>query len=92
MPAAQNIVGSQVKLLRRERGLTQAMLAARCGLLGWDIGENIITKIETKVRCVTDAELLCLSKALDISPADLLPAKADTKPIIAQYFAGHSSR
>src|SRR5438132_4421493 len=54
MPSPQNIVGPRLKALRRELGLTQAMLAARCGTLGWDIGENVITKIETAIRCITD--------------------------------------
>ena len=66
MPLPQNIVGSRLKALRRELGFTQAMLAARCGTLGWDIGENIITKIETKIRCVTDVELVCIAAALRI--------------------------
>ena len=87
MPQPQNIVGPRVKLLRRERGLTQAMLAARCGLLGWDIGENIVTKIETCVRCVTDAELACLAKALDADANDLLPPKDQVKATVMAFFA-----
>ena len=89
MSAPQNIVGSRIRALRRERGLTQAMLAARCGMLGWDVGENVVTKIETQIRCVIDVELLCLAKALDVSPEQLLPSREGSKPVIKSYFREH---
>lgn len=89
MPFQQNIVGPRIQALRREKGLTQAMLAARCGMLGWDVGENVVTKIETQIRCVVDAELLCLAKALDVAPEQLLPSRDKTKPAIRAYFSGH---
>ena len=91
MPSAQNIVGTQLKTLRREQGLTQAMLAARCGRLGWDIGENTVTKIETHVRCVTDFEIVCIAKALDVSPEALLPPKEKMKSVIESFFQGADS-
>ena len=82
MRASQNIVGSQVKALRRERQLTQAMLAARCGTLGWDIAENVVTKIETKIRCVTDVELVFLAAAFNVDPGQLLPPREKLKSTI----------
>jgi len=90
MPTPQNIVGPQIKVLRREKGLTQSMLAARCGLLGWDIGENVVTKIETQIRCVTDAELLCLAKALAVRAEQLLPSPEKTKAVVVDFFSQHS--
>lgn len=84
-PPPQNIVGSQLKALRREMGLTQAMLAARCGRLGWDIGENVVTKIETQIRCVTDFELLCLAAALRIDPNRLLPPPEKIKGAVLAF-------
>jgi len=62
----QNIVGPVVRRIRYQRGLTQAMLAARCCRLGWDIGENTIAKIEGQFRCVTDREAALLAKALGV--------------------------
>jgi transcriptional regulator with XRE-family HTH domain len=91
MPAPQNIVGSRIKSLRRDKGLTQAMLAARCGLLGWDIGENIITKIETRIRCITDVELVCLAKALDVNSESLLPPNEKSKSTVATFFRQRTS-
>lgn len=67
----QNIVGPEIRRLRRIKKMKQADLAARCGVLGWDVAENVITKIECRFRCVTDIELKVLAKALGISVKDL---------------------
>lgn len=86
MPLPKNIVGSRLKALRRELGLTQAMLAARCGMLGWDIGENVVTKIETEIRCVTDVELICIAAALKVEAGALLPSAEKIRPVVTKYF------
>jgi len=64
--AKQNIVGPQVRKLRYQQGITQETLAARCGVLGWDISRATLSKIEAQLRCVTDAELETLAKALRV--------------------------
>ncbi|TLD71660.1 helix-turn-helix transcriptional regulator [Phragmitibacter flavus] len=87
MTAAQNIIGPKIKAIRRDKGLTQSDLAARCQLLGWDIGENGITKIETQIRCVVDAELLCLAQALHVFPQELLPDPSVMKKTLKQHYA-----
>lgn len=92
MTSPQNIVGPQIRTLRREKGLTQAMLAARCGVLGWDIGENTVTKIETQLRCVVDSELICLAHALEADLGELLPAADKWKATIAKFYSARSSR
>lgn len=92
MASPQNIVGPSIRALRREKGLTQAMLAARCGILGWDIGENTITKIETQIRCIVDAEILCLSKALETTPEKFFPSSEKAKAVVKGYFAERPSR
>ena len=89
MPLPQNIVGFKLKAMRRELGITQAMLAARCGTLGWDIGENVITKIETMIRCVTDVELACLATALSVKPEELLPASDKLKTVVTRHLREH---
>ena len=75
MKPLQNMVGPRVQAVREKQGLTQAMLAARCGALGWDVGENTVTKIETGVRCVTDNELIFLAEALRVKLRDFFPNK-----------------
>ena len=72
-PAPQNIVGPIVRKIRYQRGLTQAMLTARCCRAGWDVGENTIAKVEAQIRCVTDREVVLLAKALGVEVKDIFP-------------------
>lgn len=71
MTARKNILGERLRVLREQKKLTQTMLAARCGANGWDVSENIITRIERGFRCLSDFEILALSKALHIKPGEL---------------------
>lgn len=74
MPQA-NIIGPQVRKARVAAGLTQDLLAARCGALGWDISRATLAKIEARVRCVTDAELWMLAEAVGCQLESLYPPK-----------------
>ncbi len=67
---AKNLVGPVVRKIRYQRGMTQAMLTARCNRAGWDIGENTIAKIEAQIRCVTDREIVHLAKAIGVKIQD----------------------
>ena len=73
MAKFQNIVGPQVRKLRDQRGLTQEMLAARCSVLGLELSRASLSKIEAQLRCVTDAELVVLAKALRVDVTQVLP-------------------
>ena len=75
MAKSQNIVGPQVRKLRYQQGLNQEDLAARCGLLGWDLSRGTLSKVEAQLRCVTDAELEILAAALKVAIATLYPPK-----------------
>ena len=75
MAKQQNIVGSQVRKLRYEKGMTQETLAARCGVLGWDLSRASLSKIEARLRCVTDMELDILATALGVEISALYPAR-----------------
>jgi len=61
---AQNVVGPQIRRLRNAANLTQEQFSARCGVLGWRLSRSTLAKIEAQVRCVSDAELFVLAKAL----------------------------
>lgn len=75
MTKQQNIVGAQVRKLRYQQDMTQEALAARCGVLGWDLSRATLSKIEARLRCVTDAELEILANALKVQIATLYPPK-----------------
>jgi transcriptional regulator with XRE-family HTH domain len=73
MKVLNNVVGSQVRYFRCRLDLTQEMLAARCNILGWNITRGKLAKIEAQVRCVSDAELYLLAKALKVGVEKLYP-------------------
>ena len=61
-----NIVGIKAKAQRESLGWTQEQLVARCNLIGWNISRSTLAKIESKVRRVTDTEIVFLSRALKV--------------------------
>lgn len=67
----RNIIGSNVKLLRKRLGITQEDLAARLNILEIDIDRPMISKIENSSREVLDYEFKALAIALKVSINDL---------------------
>lgn len=74
----QNIVGPQVRKLRVARGWSQEELAGQLQRAGWQIMRGTLAKIESQVRCVSDAELMALSRALKV-PVERLFADANKR-------------
>ncbi len=68
----KNIVCDNVKKRRIELGLTQGQLAARMQTKNCNIDQQMISKIEKNNRQVTDFELACLCKCLEITPNEIL--------------------
>lgn len=62
----KNIVGSNIKIARRESGISQAELAARLQILGISVDRSAIAKIETDRRPVSDFEIAAISKILNV--------------------------
>lgn len=67
MPKRKNLVGLNVRMLRRKGELSQAALAARCQRQGWDIDRFTVARIEAGTRWVGDFEVVELAKALRVS-------------------------
>lgn len=61
-----NHIGMNVRKLRENKGLTQEQFAAKCNLIGWDISRGTLAKIESKVRRITDIEVILLARALKL--------------------------
>ena len=77
MPRKLNIIGKKLRQLRQDRGVSLARLAAKCGVLGWDVSGGTLAKIETQQRSAYDCELLVLGKALSTDIKDLFPEKVE---------------
>ena len=68
----KNLVSSRLIELRRQQNLSQRDLAHKLQLAGYDMDKNVITRIETNKRYVTDIELRALSQVLGVSYAYLI--------------------
>ena len=68
----KNLICRRLIELRKQQNLSQRDLAHRLQLAGYDMDKNVITRIETNKRYVTDIELRALSKVLDVSYSFLI--------------------
>ena len=67
-----NIISDNLRKYRKAKGFSQEALAAQMQLLGVDINQPLISKIERNERFVKDFELVCFCKVLQISEHELL--------------------
>lgn len=63
----KNLIGERLKLLRANAKLSQRDLANKLQLIGIDMDKNVITRIETNKRYVTDFELQALKEIFNVS-------------------------
>ncbi len=73
----KNLIGANLVKFRKERHYSQRLLAYQLQLRGYDMDKNVITRIETSKRYVTDIELKALSEVLNVSYADLIDGKPE---------------
>jgi len=67
-----NLCGKRVRQRRKELHLSQEQLAARLQLMGLEIQQKAISRMETGKRVVPDYELPLLAKALETDVLTLL--------------------
>lgn len=63
----KNLIGERLKELRSQKNLSQRDLARELQLIGMDMDKNVITRIETNKRYVTDFELQALKQIFNVS-------------------------
>lgn len=63
----KNLISERLIQLRKQHNLSQRDLARRLQLAGYDMDKNVITRIETNKRYVTDIELQALSEIFHVS-------------------------
>lgn len=76
----KNLISSRLKELREMHGLSQRDLARALQLSGTDMDKNVITRIETNKRYVTDLELKALSELFHVSYAYLIDGEEKETP------------
>lgn len=69
-----NVVGPQVRRLRSGKGWSQSNLAVKLQILGLESATRArVSKIESRRACVSDDEMIFLSRVLGVSTEDLYP-------------------
>lgn len=72
----KNLISQQLIRLRKQHHYSQRHLARLLQLAGYDIDKNVITRIETDQRYVTDLELKAFSQIFHVSYDYLIDGKA----------------
>lgn len=71
----KNLISRRLIELRKQQNLSQRDLAHKLQLIGYDMDKNVITRIETNKRYVTDIELRALSEVFGVSYDFLIDGK-----------------
>ena len=77
----KNIIGKNLKSIRKERHLTQGELAAKMQTFNVNIDQQMISKIENNARIVTDYELASLWYILGVDIKEMLQNIDELPPI-----------
>ncbi len=67
----KNIISEKLIKIREQNQLSQQNLATKMQTMGVNIDQQAISKIELNKRIVTDYELMCLCKILNVEVKDL---------------------
>ena len=66
-----NLVGKNIELLRKKRGIKQKDFIAKMQVMGCDINPTSYSKLEGQVRSATDKEIYVISKILNVTMEEL---------------------
>lgn len=69
---SNNLCGKRIAQIRKEQGLSQRKLASKMQLLGYDVDNFFIRRVENGERFVTDIDLKIFCEALGVSLRDIL--------------------
>ena len=67
----KNLIGENLKLLRKKRKVSQQELSNKLELLGVYVCRGSISRIEDFSRTVTDIELFAIAEVLGVDPNEL---------------------
>ena len=79
-----NLCGKRIAQLRMEKHISQRKLSYQMQLLGYDVDNHFIRRVENGERFVTDIDLKIFCEALDVSIADILRFDEEEPPAAAQ--------
>lgn len=73
----KNLIGPQVKALRKKKKITQKDMAAQLQVMGYEFNDLTILRIEQQTRFVSDIELLALATYFNTTLDALYPSQED---------------
>lgn len=75
----KNLISQRLIELRKEHNYSQRDLAHQLQLAGYDMDKNVITRIETNKRFVTDIEIRAFSEIFNVSYEFLIDGNEEEK-------------
>ena len=75
----KNLISKNLIELRKSHHISQRLLAYKLQLAGYDMDKNVITRIETNKRYVTDIELKALCEVFGVTYEELIDGKASRR-------------
>ena len=73
----KNLISRRLAKLRQQHNMSQRFLAYQLQLNGYDMDKNVITRIETNKRYVTDVELKALTEIFHVSYEYLIDGEGE---------------
>lgn len=73
----KNLISKRLAKLRQDRHMSQRDLANKLQLAGYDIDKNVITRIETDKRYVSDLEIKAFADIFQVSYDYLIDGKEE---------------
>ena len=67
-----NLIGGRVRKIRKRKKMSQLQLSNKLELLGVYVCRGSISRIEDKVRTVTDIEMCAIARVLDVPLTELI--------------------
>ena len=71
----KNLIGQRLAKLREQHNMSQRLLSYQLQLNGYDMDKNVITRIESNKRYVTDVELKAFAEIFHVSYEYLIDGK-----------------
>ena len=79
-----NLCGKRIAQIRKQRNMSQRKLSYQMQLLGYDVDNHFIRRVENGERFVTDIDLKIFCEALDVPLSDILNFEENSLPRAAQ--------
>lgn len=69
-----NIVGKNIEILRKQKGIKQKDFIAKIQTMGCDMNPTSYSKLEGQLRSATDKEIYIIAKILGVTMESLFPS------------------